>query len=252
MSRSAFTLVELSIVLVILGLLTGGILGGQALIRASQLRAIPQEISRYTSAANAFRDKYMAFPGDMTNATAFWGTAAACPGDFTTPATGTATCNGDGNRQIGSPSNYAETWRAWQHLANAGLIEGSYSGVQGSAGDATFGLAGTNIPRSKTEQQQGYAFIFYNQGGAQHFPGPYNNTLFWGSGNSMDEGTVLLPEDAWNIDEKMDDGMPGQGKVRSFLNTYRPNCANSDVASTAIYQVTLKVRGCNLNFLSVI
>lgn len=67
-----FSLVELSIVLVILGLLTGGILAGQSLIRASELRSVSTELQRYSSAIYSFRDQYMALPGDMLNATSFW------------------------------------------------------------------------------------------------------------------------------------------------------------------------------------
>ena len=75
--QRGFSLVELSIVLVILGLLTGGILAGQSLIRASELRAVSTEFQRYVAAVNTFRDKYFMLPGDMSNATAFWGEDAA-------------------------------------------------------------------------------------------------------------------------------------------------------------------------------
>jgi len=73
--KTAFSLVELSIVLVILGLLTGGVLTGQNLIRAAELRAVTTEFNAYQTAANTFKDKYFAIPGDMTNATDFWGSA---------------------------------------------------------------------------------------------------------------------------------------------------------------------------------
>ena len=78
--KNGFSLVELSIVLVILGLLTGGILGGQALIRAAELRAATTESQRYLAAINSFRDKYFALPGDMAIATRFWGVSTACSG----------------------------------------------------------------------------------------------------------------------------------------------------------------------------
>lgn len=58
--KRGFSLVELSIVLVILGLLTGGILAGQSLIRAAELRAVSTEYSRYATAVQSFRDKYFA------------------------------------------------------------------------------------------------------------------------------------------------------------------------------------------------
>ncbi len=115
----AFSLVELSIVLVILGLLVGGILAGQSLIRASELRTVSADVSRYNQAMLAFKDKYFALAGDITNATAFWGTAASCPGTYTTPSSDNTTCNGDGNGQVTS----IETWRTWQQLTAAGLTQ---------------------------------------------------------------------------------------------------------------------------------
>ena len=71
--RSGFSLVELSIVLVILGLLTGGILAGQNLIRAAELRSVTTQFQNYHAAVMTFRDKYFALPGDMANAEDFWG-----------------------------------------------------------------------------------------------------------------------------------------------------------------------------------
>src|SRR5438552_4058186 len=81
--RQAFSLVELSIVLVILGLLVGGILSGQSLIRAAELRSVTTEFSRYLAAVQSFKDKYFALPGDMANATAFWGIAGGTGSDAT-------------------------------------------------------------------------------------------------------------------------------------------------------------------------
>lgn len=61
--NGGFSLVELSIVLVILGLLTGGILGGQSLIKAAELRAVTTELDAFQTATNTFRQKYFALPG---------------------------------------------------------------------------------------------------------------------------------------------------------------------------------------------
>ena len=68
-----FSLLELSIVLVILGLLAGGVLSGKSLIRAAELRTIGTERDRFRTAMYAFRDKYFMLPGDISNATSFWG-----------------------------------------------------------------------------------------------------------------------------------------------------------------------------------
>lgn len=95
--RHGFSLVELSIVLVILGLLVGGVLTGQSLIRAAELRSVSTEFAKYQAAVNTFRDKYFALPGDMNNATSFWGKDnVACAAHTGTAAT-PGTCNGDGN-----------------------------------------------------------------------------------------------------------------------------------------------------------
>lgn len=99
--RHGFSLVELSIVLVILGLLTGGILAGQSLIRAAELRSVASEHQRYVTATKSFQDKYFSVPGDMKNATSFWG--AADGGDglgtdcFNVKSTTATTCNGNGD-----------------------------------------------------------------------------------------------------------------------------------------------------------
>ena len=65
-TKQAFSLVELSIVLVILGLLAGGVLSGQALIRAAELRSVTADYQRYTAAIMVFRDKYFSFPSLFT------------------------------------------------------------------------------------------------------------------------------------------------------------------------------------------
>ena len=138
MSRNAFSLVELSIVLVILGLLTGGILGGQSLIRAAELRALTTEYQRYFAAVSTFRDKYFALAGDMTNATSFWGkdttSTAQCTSDSGTGGT-PGTCNGNGDGWIGT--DLRENYRAWQQLSLAGLIEGNYVGYVNPVANTT-------------------------------------------------------------------------------------------------------------------
>src|ERR1700759_2898335 len=83
--EQGFTLIELSIVLVIIGLIVGGILVGQDLIKAAEVRAQISQIEKYNSAMNTFRAKFAAIPGDMPPAVANqfgFTTGTNCVGTF--------------------------------------------------------------------------------------------------------------------------------------------------------------------------
>lgn len=217
--RRAFSLVELSIVLVILGLLVGGILAGQSLIRAAELRSVISDYQRYKTATATFRDMYFGLPGDITSATLLWGKDnAACTGHSGTAAT-PGTCNGDGDlvMEQGAANGTSENFQFWKQLSLAGLIEGTYSGLSGP-GSGHDAVLGTNTPRSRintagwsTRGDYGNNFA----GDAWSFAGNYGNIDNFGSDNGVYgmEGAVLEPEEAWNIDTKLDDGKPGMGMV---------------------------------------
>lgn len=217
----AFSLVELSIVLVILGLLVGGILAGQSLIRAAQVRSILSQQQTYRTAINTFRDKYFALPGDMANATSVWGSVGGTGSDATcqnTVATGAPTCNGNGNGLIDvsvvSPTD--EGYRNWQHLSNAGLIEGRYTGTRDAAGS----VPGLNIPATRfTNVGWNMLTIGVQAGNANTFTATdYGNTLSTYAlyGFASTAGSFpFKPEEAWNMDSKVDDGLPVTGSVLS-------------------------------------
>lgn len=223
--RNGFSLVELSIVLVILGLLTGGILGGQALIKAAEMRAVTTELNNWQTAINSFKDKYMGLPGDLRNAGDFWGyinTGGAngnCSAPATNTGTGTQTCSGDGDGNI---DQSFESFRFWQHLANAGLINGEFTGINGGSG-TEHTVGGENVPRSKFGNA---SWNVTNFGDAHpgmdgfNFMGSYGDTLFIGQDwfNSWNTGPVFTPEEAWNIDTKVDDGKPTTGSVWASPN----------------------------------
>lgn len=253
MKKHGFSLVELSIVLVILGLLVGGILAGQSLIRASELRSVGTEYDRHNTALHAFRDKYFALPGDMVNAVRIWGNqmgtladgpTAGC-GTTTIPATDQATCNGDGDGIIGFDpvlNEAYESYRYWQHLANAGLVEGQYIGIRDPvAGIAT---AGKSIPASK---YPGGAWGM-NWLNTQLYPSGskfdlmYGNAFVFGAPNGtvpVPQGPLLTTEGAWNIDVKYDDGLPGQGKFITYKNngSLGHNCDTTTDPVTAVYRL---------------
>lgn len=250
--RRGFSLVELSIVLVILGLLTGGILAGQSLIRASELRSVTADLTRYQTAFYSFRDKYFALPGDFTQAEAFWGSDAGCPATAANTVTKTATCNGNGNGIIyhNGGGNYEESYRAWQHLANAGMIEGSYSGVISTAGAPLSTIPGVNAPKGKMANTGFQVQTLRNYAGnGTWWPSDYGTMLQFGmaNGTNWTYSAVLKAEEMWGIDVKLDDGRPGYGKVMSLRKSYQP-CADSDDFTTAQYDVTASGTSCSLQF----
>ena len=225
-----FSLVELSIVLVILGLLTGGILAGQNLIRAAELRAVSTQLKNYQSAVHTFRDKYFALPGDMKTATKFWGIAAGSTGDDATCAAAVsatkATCNGDGNGIVtgGTPSH--EAYRFWQHLANAGLIEGSYNGVS-SNGANSYGSSFDNSPRGKLNNAVWFVWAWQTHAGNGGLVADdyYNLFELGGIVTGLEPvAGIATSEEIWNIDTKLDDGKPATGSVRPRNRT---DCSNS-------------------------
>lgn len=231
---AGFSLVELSIVLVILGLLVGGILSGQSLIRASELRAVTTEYDRYRTAIQTFRGKYFGLPGDLNNATSFWGYTggAGCTNNSGTAAVSPGTCDGNGDgilRYATVPGQSGEPYQGWRHLALAGLIEGSYTGMSTAPGlpfpEAVEYAIGVNCPESKI-RTVGWGMSYFDALAAAHI-GVYNqNYLNWFNIGKNDtywtDAPFLKPEEAWNIDNKIDDGMPARGNMQSW-----PACSTS-------------------------
>lgn len=246
-------MVELSIVLVILGLLVGGVLSGQALIHASELRSVSTEIEAHRTALYAFRNKYMALPGDMPNAVRFWGAQAggitdgpvpACSNlDHNDPAAGTPTCNGTGDGNIAG----FERYRAWQHLANAGLIKGTYTGVPSAIGSFD---AGWNTPESRFKSNRAHALNSWghiDSSSTSMYPGSYGLgfQILWADETGSATAQTFTPEDQWNIDVKSDDGKPATGRIRGRINSYHPNCT-TNATLTADYNLGYSATACNI------
>ena len=110
--QRGFTLIEIAIVLVIIGLLLGGVLKGQEMIENAKYKSLRNEINSYSAAFYAFQDRYRALPGDFDEASTRINASAP---------------NGNGNGAIsGGICNRAadESCIFWQQLRYAGLISG--------------------------------------------------------------------------------------------------------------------------------
>ena len=230
---NGFTLIELSVVLVILGLLVGGVIGGKSLIRASQVRSIGVDAAQYIAAVKSFQDRFQSLPGDFPAATATWG-ASSCnimPGSSLVEI-----CDGNGDGQIGLFYTPQEGYHAWRHLARAGLLPPP------SSDNLT--LAGWPMPVSKIKNAGSvFNYVGIKSGDTIMFDGNYGHVLFFGNRNStIGNGIISVMEpafstqDAKKLDSKLDDGLPALGMIRgymknpsSFLNEY--SCSNSTLAS---------------------
>ncbi len=244
--------------LVILGLLSGGILAGQSLIRAAEIRAVSAEYSRYNTAIMTFRDKYFSIPGDFRDATRFWGFAGttAAPGCVSnsgvTAVSTNGACDGNGDGRIlitAAANTTSDSFQLWRHLALAGLIEGNYSGLSGASSTGAQSVFASNTPASRLGNA-GWSMNYINGGGTNLFYQiNYGNTFYFGAAtaSNLSSGAVLKPEEAWNIDTKMDDGKPGRGKIiaRNILAcTGDGNMTNYD----ANYLLTSSDIACALHF----
>jgi len=253
--NQGYTLVELSIVLAIIGLIIGSIVVGQSVIRNSQLQSVINDVDRYKKAVQLFKEKYNYLPGDMPTAVTFWGATTA---------------NGDGNGQIGTSdtsgnltdtagtggiANSGEWFLAWQHLSLASFIEGNFTGTHG-AGGTLEAVVGTNIPASKLTGA-GWTLFYYSQAAT--------NTVLWGDqyGHLLTVGAFMAADTATNpslsatealsIDNKIDDGKPGTGKVRGFRTGFLPSCITNDGVNnqaTATYNIANTNITCALIFIT--
>ena len=247
MSQRAFSLVELSIVLVILGLLTGGILAGQSLIHASELRSLTTQFTNYTSAVQNFQTKYGAVPGDFSDGTKYWGrenSNADCITNYSAAVSSMGVCDGnaDGGIGLGGAGNQAsESFQFWRELAVAGMIDGKFTGIAGATSSYT-SVADSNVPSTKIAGGAWFVQLFGGpvSGNTVLFDGDYANIFEVGAVTSNDPaGLLFKPEDMQNLDSKLDDGMPGTGKFRArSWSTCTTATASSQLGATYLVSST--------------
>ncbi len=248
--QAAFTLVELSVVLAVIGLLIGGVMAGQTMIKRAEIASIATDFVKFKTAVQQFKMQFGTLPGDYADATANWGTDAdGCP-THTNRVPKKETCNGNGSAFIDWG---AESFRAWQHLANAGLVEGTFSGVAGAGGANHAVIAGT-AKNAVTGRRAGTGYSIASQGPLTSDTNFYdmgvNAVLFYGLAlnNNYPFGGALTPRETKNFDLKFDDGKPAYGQVRVMKPAGAANCAAS-AAQTSDYQLLNKGTTCSIIYL---
>lgn len=195
---SGFSLVELSIVLVIIGLLVGGVFVGKSLIKSAELRSQMEQVKRYQAGVNTFRMKYDGLPGDVSTATRLF-----------LPSEWPNIVNGDGNQRIADGAGTyedltGEIIQFWMQLSAARVIEGSFNTASAIGEGFPKNAIGRNGMIAVYDADWQQANVFYI--GVANAPDP-------GTDDTIIGADTFTPVEAAEIDTKFDDGHPYFGKV---------------------------------------
>ena len=225
--RHGFTLIELSMVLIIIGLVIGGVFIGKSLVHAAELRSVITATNGYITAVSNFRSQYRGMPGDILNASSYWGAAT----------------NGDADGNIAG----AERFQFWYQLNMAGFVDKSFTGAQGAGGSEDFVL-GSNVPSSRLTGSGFSAYYANIAASTTTYAVNMKNMITYGAGAGTNAGApinaFLTPTDAYTIDTKVDDGIPGTGQWIANLTgggVFGSATACSTDASGSVYAGTYNV-----------
>ena len=190
--QSGFTLVEIAIVLVIIGLLLGGILKGQELINSAKVKNLAQDFKTVPLYIYGYQDRFKALPGDDPKAN------SNLPGPPAAQLAGGTIGNGVIDGFWNSTTLTDESYLFWQHVRMANFAAG-----------VTDYTDTVNYPPKNVEG--GRMGITSNTGANQAVAGMSGTYVFCSSG--------LLGKYAKQLDTTLDDGNPATGSVRTILNS---------------------------------
>jgi len=233
--QSGFTLVEIAIVLVIIGLLLGGILKGQELINSARVRNLADQNSGIQAAYYGFIDRYRQVPGDMPALLACQAIGAANMA-LAAPCAPAATAGGNGNGSLDVVS-YLEASNLWYHLAAAGFIQGAYAG--GITTDPTYvaaTIAPINAFNGRVMLTRTASFV--------PVPAVPVNRLAYVFGSQIP--VKIMRE----LDVKIDDALPNTGVMRHSSTVGGATVFDSTAAcvlagAPSIWDVNAAAQNCN-------
>lgn len=236
--RAGFSLVEMSVILAVIGLLVGTVLVASTMIEASKINKTISLIRQYESGVNQFKEQYGSWPGDFGRAEELWGTE--------TVVGGTGTRNGTGNGWVGDGcwgGNPCETFRAYEHLSLSGATSQTFTGVADFAQDAVWGFAiDQNVPKLPLFDNAVLLFMGMNDRSvlAYSFLTHPTPAAFYLHGTSSMSPCCTV-DHAQTIDSKIDDGQPHRGVMTVYEGA---TCVTGVYPNVTYLTTNRNVRGC--------
>lgn len=246
--KQGFTLIELSIVIIIIGLLIAGVSAGRSLVNQTQLYSIIKDFTKIKVATAEFKSRFNAVAGDFKDGYSYWGTVGNCTNTYVnnSPHDG---CNGNGDGNLGPNNDNYENRLMFKHLNLAGILDGKYSGTD----DNGHFRLGIDVPKGPL-QNSGYYATYDSYWG---IAGENVDMLGFGADypGAAPIAAILRPDEAKAIDVKIDDGLPVTGKILSGTAPVNSNghCTNGsgpeDLFSVTEYMLSNPQVACRMMYL---
>lgn len=248
-----------ALALIIAGLVLGAVMLWRSSVNNNELRRSMASLEHYQAATTTFKRKFEKLPGDIPYATRLWGAAQGTMSNgydsrcamTSKPSEDNRTCNGNGDgwpydSLAHTPDQHYERFRFWQHLANAELIDGQYTGIGGPHNRKTHHVPGTNSPETPfPDGMFVITSVSKNKGDVSLWPNPAHLRLELRS-DYHTRYALLTPKQLYEMDTKMDDGKPASGLIQSYSPMRQPDCTTSNNPFDAQYNLAEEKVSCSL------